>query len=248
MKMGSDIRFTKKVFDFLKSMEVDLMGVAPEDRFQEAPPGHKPKDLLPSARCVVVGALQQLPSVVKTLPENRFSYNQQHHVLNRRLDEVGFSLAKFLQREGYEGLHIAVEGYYEIRQILGYFSHRHAAVMAGLGEIGINNLLVTPEFGSQVRLITVITDAPLKGNPRLEKNPCHEWQKVCHKQCVTLCPGECLSPDGRLNKIKCRFYHYQVFGSNLYGKYIFSLDRGNLACGMCVKACKNWGDLRKGEN
>lgn len=247
MKISNDGRFTKKVFDFLKSMDVDLVGIAPEERFEEAPPDHKPKDLLPSARCVVVGVLRQIPSVVDSLPENRFSYTQQHHVFNKILDDIGFALSRFLEEEGYESIHISSEGYYEIRPFIAYFSHRHAAVMAGLGELGINNLLVTPEFGSRVRIISVITDAPLKPTPRLEKHPCKEWQGKCKKICVKMCPAECISREGKLNKIRCRFYHYETLGSYLYGNYVFSLDRANLLCGMCVKACGKWGDFQRKE-
>lgn len=39
--------------------------------------------------------------------------------------------------------------------------HKAVACRAGLGWIGKNNLLTTPDFGGAVRLCTVVTDAPL---------------------------------------------------------------------------------------
>ena len=46
------------------------------------------------------------------------------------------------------------------------FSHRMAAHLAGLGWIGKNCCLITPIAGPRVRLVTVLTDAPLPpGSP-----------------------------------------------------------------------------------
>jgi hypothetical protein len=45
------------------------------------------------------------------------------------------------------------------------FSHRHAAVAAGLGEFGGQGLLLTSEFGVRQRLCSIITNAPLTPDP-----------------------------------------------------------------------------------
>jgi epoxyqueuosine reductase QueG len=232
---------TEEIFGKVRGEGADLVGFAPVERFLGAPKDHQPTDILPSATGVIVGIIKQVDSVVDSLPDNRFSYTQQHHCLNRKLDNIGFNISRYLQQKGFDSVHIAVEGYYEIRPVLAYFSHRHAAKAAGLGDIGINNLLVTPQYGSRVRIISVITNAPLVPSPKLEKNPCKEWQNICKKACVESCPAKCIDTSGKLNKVNCRFYHYEELGSYLWENYIFSHDRANLACGMCVKACKGWG-------
>ena len=52
------------------------------------------------------------------------------------------------------------------------FSNRHAAVRAGLGEFGLNNVVVTPEYGPRVRFNSVITQAELEPSPLLKEKVC----------------------------------------------------------------------------
>jgi epoxyqueuosine reductase QueG len=69
------------------------------------------------------------------------------------------------------------------------FSHRYAAVAAGLGDLGWSGNLVTPRFGAAVYLTSVLTSAELEPDPLLEANPCDKC-----KLCTTVCPVEMLSP------------------------------------------------------
>lgn len=64
------------------------------------------------------------------------------------------------------------------------FSHRYAAVAAGLGRLGWSGNLVTVEYGAMVYLGSVITDAELKPDPQLEENPCSGCRR-----CVSVCPS-----------------------------------------------------------
>ncbi|NIO03536.1 MAG: epoxyqueuosine reductase [Proteobacteria bacterium] len=63
---------------------------------------------------------------------------------------------------------------------------KDAAVMAGLGCIGKNNLLVTPEFGPRVRLRAMVTDEVLPCTGPIEFDPCEE----CSAPCMAACPKE----------------------------------------------------------
>lgn len=60
--------------------------------------------------------------------------------------------------------------------------HKTVAVCAGIGWIGKSALLVTPEFGSAVRLTSVLTDAPLTVDKIIEKSPCEKCN-VCKEAC-----------------------------------------------------------------
>ena len=46
-----------------------------------------------------------------------------------------------------------VQYFDEWNRYLGDFSHKHAALAAGMGTFGWSNLFLTPEFGARVRLI-----------------------------------------------------------------------------------------------
>ena len=61
---------------------------------------------------------------------------------------------------------------------------KDAAVMAGLGCIGRNNLLITPQFGPRVRLRAVILSAALPPTGPSTFDPCKE----CDAPCLAHCP------------------------------------------------------------
>jgi epoxyqueuosine reductase QueG len=105
----------------------------------------------------------------------------------------------------------------------GHLSHKKMGVLAGLGWIGRNNMLVNPEFGSQFRLVTILTDMPLKiDQPSLENcGTCHLCMKVCPAQAIK---ENCLDFD----HIKC-FDAIKGFQKlHLAEQYI---------CGVCLNVC-----------
>ena len=60
---------------------------------------------------------------------------------------------------------------------------KDAAVMAGLGCIGKNNILVTPEFGPRVRLRALTVDVDLPSTGPRSFNPCADCDELCRKAC-----------------------------------------------------------------
>ena len=60
---------------------------------------------------------------------------------------------------------------------------KDAAVMAGLGCIGKNNLLVTPQFGPRVRLRAMLTSATLAPTGPTKFDPCLDCGMPCRKTC-----------------------------------------------------------------
>ncbi len=68
---------------------------------------------------------------------------------------------------------------------------KDAAVHAGLGCIGRNNLLVTPEYGPRVRLRALMVNAILEGGARSYFDPCLE----CDERCRNVCPQTAFGDD-----------------------------------------------------
>jgi len=60
---------------------------------------------------------------------------------------------------------------------------KDSAHLAGLGVIGRNNLLVTPEFGTRIRLRGLFMEADLEPTGPLDFNPCEGCDKPCHRAC-----------------------------------------------------------------
>jgi epoxyqueuosine reductase QueG len=205
---------------FSRSIGADLVGIASTDRFEGAPPGRRPEDLLPDARSVVVMAKRIPLAIVRTIPS--YHYAVSYEIINRELCALSYRVANYLEEHGYLALpldHSTGREYFEEDgkfKMLADFSLRHAAVMAGLGEIGAGAYLVTPRFGPRVRLVAVITAAPLRPDPMLTKEPL-KWGVICRPEvcgfaCIKACPAKAF-PDPQSNPpvidhLKCRRYRY----------------------------------------
>ena len=60
---------------------------------------------------------------------------------------------------------------------------KDSAHLAGLGRIGKNNLLVTPEYGTRVRLRGIFMEAELTPTGPLDFDPCKGCDRPCHRAC-----------------------------------------------------------------
>ena len=90
--------------------------------------------------------------------------------------------------------------------LIGDFSHRHAAIAAGLGNWGRNNLVIHPTLGARVLFSTILSDIELPSDPPVTQELCNE----CNL-CVNSCPGGALDEEGKTDQMKC-LAHSQPYG------------------------------------
>lgn len=205
----------------------DTVGIAAASRLEAAPEGRRPSDILPTARSVVVGLVHILDSVCDDLPYSRYEYTNQFFVLNALLNSTATKIARLLEDQGYRALPIPA-AYPRVNKILaGVLSHRHAAAAAGLGELALNNLVTTAEYGPRVRLVSIVTEAELEADAPCETTLCKEHRQSCGLACVRNCPTGSLSADGIVDKTKC--LHYQ--------EQIMPWSAAELRCGLCLASC-----------
>jgi epoxyqueuosine reductase len=60
---------------------------------------------------------------------------------------------------------------------------KDAAVMAGLGRIGKNNLVITPEYGPRIRWRALLMDRPAQATGPIDFGPCDGCEQPCRKAC-----------------------------------------------------------------
>jgi epoxyqueuosine reductase QueG len=197
---------TQKLIDMAKADGASLAGVASAERFDGAPRGHHPRELLPGARSVFTFGIRILDRVLEWpdllqgspfFPEDLrlealhslFYERSGYDIINDRLNHIALGLANHLEDLGHPSLFFpATYGGIPQRmgQLPGMFSQRHAAVRAGLGEFGFNNVVVTARYGPRIRFNSVITAAPLEPSPLLQTKTC---LGVACNICVDECPA-----------------------------------------------------------
>ena len=139
----------------------------------------------------------------------------------RDLGRINNHLAAFLREKGY-GAHAG-------HPLNGLALYPPLAQLAGLGWMGLNGLIITPEFGPRVRLAAVFTS--IQNLPWNEGND-HSWVRefcekcrICHREC----PPEAFyeepveHEDGQVTYVKnelCFPYFNKYHG-----------------CSVCVKVC-----------
>ncbi|MBN2227424.1 MAG: epoxyqueuosine reductase [candidate division Zixibacteria bacterium] len=146
-------------------------------------------------------------------------YQQVNHILN----DIAFMIASEINRLGFDAIPIPASQILKWQPMRAHMSHREIACKAGLGWWGRNNLLITEEYGAQIRLVTVLTE--------LELEPDHPTVQDCGEcyACIDACPAGAIARDKtNFNLDACaaqvnEFAHLKHIGQHI--------------CGLCVKAC-----------
>ena len=91
------------------------------------------------------------------------------------------------------------------------WSERHIAFATGLGTFSLHEGLIT-DVGCNIRLASVVTDAPLKITQRKNDDPytnCLYYSKGICRECEERCPANAIDENGH-NKIKCHEYGQKI--------------------------------------
>jgi len=245
---------TNEVVTWLKVNGASIVGISNVERFNGAPRGYHPCDFIRGARSVVTFGIAVLHQALHweghlvnselVLPERRKSllqdyfYNQTGLVMvNDLLDMVALRVSNFLESQGYLSLFFPATYGAMVREFIrecipskwGLFSQRHAAVMAGLGEFGLNNLVVTPQYGPRIRFNSVITEAELTPSPLQEK-------KVCLGESCSICVQNCPGAISLRENFNSEAVWY-VTPARTNIDACLKLGRQHYCMGRCIKVC-----------
>lgn len=157
------------------------------------------------------------------------TYFHHYRTVNAFLDRLSLRAGLFLEANG--GQYVCVPASQSIEGFSGLFSHKEAAVRAGLGTIGKSALFLSKRFGPRVRLATVLTDLDLSAGfrPEITESPCEN----CNI-CTLACPAMAISGKtfaekgiGILDRAACSNHMKQAYQK---------IGRGAV-CGICVSVC-----------
>jgi ferredoxin len=185
---------------FAGTVGVDVLGVAPIERFEGAPPGRHPADLYPDAKSVITigfritrGSLRGIEEGTDWAAYDFMSYGgivMMYSVIAQR------ELSRFIEDHGYE----AVPFIHTCSKQAGepvapgkprpdvLLNERILAVAAGMGEIGYSRMFLSTRFGPAIRVFPILTNAVLQPDPMVRTGICDGCRR-----CVKECPPEAIS-------------------------------------------------------
>ncbi len=196
-----DKALTREVKAYAKKLGADLVGIADAKLLENPIPGQghvSPNQFIPGAKAIVVLGLRHIDAFFHPEYPNGVLFHNiyalEHDHLIDQLNVLGYRIARFLQKKKWNSVSMPSSDFFirEKERIPPTFerifhagiSHRYAAYCAGLGEFGVNSVILTPEYGPKQRWNSVITDAPLEPGKPYKGKVCTRCQK-----CIEICPS-----------------------------------------------------------
>lgn len=177
------------------ALDIDLVGIADAETVADHPPPgtHEPdlESLLYGAASLVVVARRTAAGASSIRWDDRNAHHSNQIGISE-LELATLDLLYFIEDHGHPSIMVPVQaarsklydGMHE-----GPISLPHVAVEAGLGTLGLNLQLLTPEYGPRVILGAIVTTADLEPDERPTDGLCVGAE--CGR-CLLSCPGDAI--------------------------------------------------------
>ncbi len=231
MKM-TDLK--NELFANAKQWGADLIKVADTARMKSMET--RPDDLLKNFPRAISIAIQLADGIIDTIVDTPTEiYSQHYQRVNALLDNIACRVTSFIQNNGGKALPIPASQILCEERFVSYISHKAVAINAGLGWQGKSLLLVTPQDGPRIRLVTILTDLDIQADKPI-KNRCGKCT-----QCTDACPA------GAIKNVNTELHYSSRNEAVDLSACVDHLNKvsgyGNLMpyiCGVCVASCP-WG-------
>lgn len=222
--MDRDKELTENLIKYSEKIGIDIIGFADPKYYDKFKKKNRPEKFLEGAQTVIIVGIYLYDIILDAWSQDQ-NTGKSFHYLDSIIENLLRLLKDYLREKEYESKVIPYNP--------GLFL-KDSAALAGIGPIGKNNLLLTEEFGSQIRLRALVTKAPLlTGSPIEQSKYCFE----CNK-CVDSCPVDALS-EGIYNRDVC--FSYNLANLRKLSKYTA------IWCNICIECCPV-GKKSKGSN
>ena len=178
----------------------DVVGFAAIEDYR-SPRTPDPRTLLPGVRSLVVVGYRELEGGLE-------SANERIRMMSRLAmmshgTRNNYLIAKFIE-DRFRAKAAPIAPSYPLNMtapfmgVVADLSLRHAAVAAGLGVFGRNNLVIHTRYGTRLIFTACLTNLPLESDPPVRDELCTR----CNL-CVEACPAKALEEEGRTDVMKC---------------------------------------------
>ncbi|MCL1803537.1 MAG: epoxyqueuosine reductase [Eubacteriaceae bacterium] len=174
------------------------------------------------------------PHVIRGIQDGpTLEYFAHYQKLNDMLDSLAEQGAEFLKSEGYSAIAMTRAETAAVSAALTTpLPHKTVATRAGVGFIGKCALLITRQYGSAIRLISILTNAPVDLSEPINKSYCGKCM-----DCASVCPGS--APTGQnwaLGKERSSFFNAGAC-QKAASAQAAAIGVNYTLCGKCIAAC-----------
>lgn len=192
--------FEREIKECAKSLGADLVGIAPADSEHLKDNTENMEAILPDCRSLIVVAKRMNDDALASGNLKVAQYDST--CAFQELDSIMYRTAMHIKDRGYRAVPIPpnmpVDMSPEKRGMYGEVNQKCAATAAGLGNIGVNGLFISPEHGPRLRIGSILTDADLQPDDPLRERVCTECML-----CAERCPADAIEDDSGVDLGRC---------------------------------------------
>jgi ferredoxin len=202
-----------------KELGADLVGIASAAMLNAFPPDplwpQTPERISAHVKSVITIA-QHIPAgAFRCLSNTPVQYMDM--LVLRKMDKIAYRLAEELEAAGHPTFAVPAqetEWTYK-RASYGRLSTRHLGVESGLGTLGLEVNILTPEYGPRIYLTGILSELALDADAPMTEQVC--IGESCSR-CLHSCPGDAVLHFG-IDKRACA-QHAQEFGFSTIVKFL----------------------------
>ena len=221
-----------------KEFGATICGIGNPEYFRNDDPQHNPYSILPNAKSIIGFGIKVPRGLYNAMDNQRQYYNYTNlgvKYIDETFAEIFLlKMGGMIEDEGYDAcLQRSVPGFKvkgdksmnpEVNRIyeLQFASpvaegkpapdviidYNKAAVVCGLGSIGLHNKVITPKYGTFMRFVFIITDMELEFDEPFKEQLCDNCGA-----CMKACPGKAIDEKG-LDTWQCSVYYRGAHKSN----------------------------------
>lgn len=216
-----------------------VCGIGDIRHLADEPIQHNPLQILPNATCIVGFGIPVPRGLYKAMAERRQYFNYANLAVKYTDESFAeiflLKMGALIEDAGYDAcLQRSIPGFrvkgdkttnpevsriYELEfaspvaegkatpDVILNFDK--AAAACGLGSVGLHGKIIAPKYGSFMRWVFIVTDAPLACDAPFEGTLCDNCGK-----CLTACPGKAIDPKTGLDTWQCSVYYRGAHKSN----------------------------------
>ena len=231
-----------------KEYGATICGIGDPSLFKGDDPQHNPYSILPNAKSIIGFGIKVPRGLYHAMEDQRQYYNYVNlgvKYIDESFAEIFLiKMGRLIENEGYDAcLQRSVPGFRvkgdkttnpEVNRIyeLQFASpveegkpapdviidYNKAAMVCGLGSVGLHNKVIVPKYGTYMRFVYIITDMELEFDEPFKEDLCDKCGK-----CMAACPGKAISADG-LDSWQCSVYYRGAHKSNPFAGEDFLKD------------------------